>query len=67
VVQRIIVNGAALTGDVTIYDNASTASGSTLIIKAGMLIGSHKIGWRISNGATVVTAAADNIIIVTGE
>jgi hypothetical protein len=55
---------AALTGTVTIYDHPSAASGTVkTILPIGTVAGFHKLPFALSLGATVVTSAADRIVV----
>lgn len=55
----------ALTGAVTLYD-ALTATGTPpLILPIGTTAGFHKFPRKLGTGATVVTAAADRIVVFT--
>ena len=54
----------ALTGTVTVYDNPSAASGTVkTILPIGTPAGFHKFPAAVSLGATVVTSAADRVVV----
>lgn len=55
---------AALTGTVTVYDHPSAASGTVkTILPIGTVAGFHKFPSAVSLGATVVTSAADRVVV----
>ena len=61
---RIIV-GTTAAGAITLYDNASAASGTVLgVLKASIGEGSYAFGLYFKNGLVVVTAAASDITVV---
>ena len=61
---RIII-GTTAAGAITLYDNASEASGKVIgVLKASIAEGGYAFGLRFRNGLVVVTAAASDIIII---
>ena len=61
---RIII-GATAAGAITLYDNASEASGKVIgVLRASIGEGSYAFGLRFRNGLVVVTAAASDITII---
>ena len=61
---RIII-GTTAAGAITLYDNASEASGTVLgVLRASVGEGSYAFGVRFRNGLVVVTAAASDITVV---
>lgn len=69
VLRRVTINKAVATGVVTIYDNASAASGTKLatITQPAAVVQSQQLleyNARMTNGITVVTGAADDITVV---
>lgn len=69
--HRVVFNKRVAAGVVTIYDNASAASGTKVgtITNAGTLLSDAPVtveygGVNMSNGIVVVTSAADDITVV---
>ncbi len=68
--KRVIINKGVVSGVITIYDNASAASGTkvaTLTFGAALLSDpplSAEYGTWCSKGITVVTSAATDVTIV---
>ena len=61
-VGTLINAGSGTSGQITIYDNTSASGG---VVWAGTLAAGQvlPIGIRVGNGITVVTAAADTLMI----
>ena len=69
VLVAINVNKAVASGVITVYDNASAASGTKVatITNPGTLLHSQivfPLGCRMSNGIVVVTSQADDLTVV---
>lgn len=63
--KRLNVNGGTM-GSVTVYDNASAASGTIFATIAAPLAGDvFEFDAEVVNGVVVVTAAATNLTAVT--
>lgn len=64
-VCRILVTAG--TGAITVYDNASGASGQIIWTIAATTVGSiYEIDCPLVNGLTVVAAAATTVVVVYG-
>jgi hypothetical protein len=64
ILHRIVVNKAVANGTLTIYDNASAASGTKLatVTCPGTLLQNHfvlEFGCAVANGIVIVGGAAD--------
>lgn len=67
--HRIVNNKKVASGVITIYDNASAASGTkigTITNPATLLDNSetYEYGCNFNNGLTIVTSAADDLTVV---
>jgi hypothetical protein len=66
---RIVNNKKVANGVITIYDNASAASGTkvgTITNPATLLDNAqtHEYGCNFNNGLTIVTSAADDLTVI---
>ena len=62
-VFRVLVTAG--TGAVTVYDNASAASGQVIWTKATVAVGDiYELDCPLVNGLTVVAAAATTVVVV---
>jgi len=55
---------AALTGAVTIYDNLTASAPVVVVLPIGYPAGPSPIGLLMQTGITVVTAAADEVVVI---
>ena len=61
---RIII-GTTSAGAITLYDNATEASGTVIArLKVSISEGSYAFGCKLQNGLVVVTAGASDITVV---
>lgn len=64
-VCRVLVTAG--TGAITVYDNASAGSGQVIWTIAATTVGSiYELDCPLSNGLTVVAAAATTVVVVYG-
>ena len=64
-VCRVLVTAG--TGAVTVYDNASAASGQIIWTKATVAVGDiYEVDCPLVNGLTVVAAASTTVVVVYG-
>lgn len=69
VLKRIVFNKKVLSGVITIYDNASVASGTkvgTITNPGTLLDNAQQLDYDVNldNGLVIVTSAADDITVV---
>ncbi|MDE2104318.1 MAG: hypothetical protein KGL39_44180 [Patescibacteria group bacterium] len=64
-VCRLLVTAG--TGAITVYDNASTATGQVIWTKATVAVGDiYELDCPLVNGLTVVAAAATTVVVIYG-
>ena len=64
ILAKIIVE-VALTGTVTVYDNTAAAGTILTILPIGTVAGVYSFDSSFATGCTVVTSAADRVVVVT--
>ena len=63
VITRFLIE-AALTGTATVYDNTAASGTILTILPIGFAAGSHQADISFGTGCTVVTSAADRVVVV---